>query len=162
MEYSDVPSQQKRAAVLSLLGGMLDRGVPVQALGIQGHLDGARTDFSADGFVAFLQQVAGLGLRVLITEMNVSDKRLRADVGMRDAQVAGAYRDFLAAPLSVPAVIVVMTWGISDRSTWLSTFAPCPDGLPVRPLPLDADLARKAAWAAIANAFDEAPGPVQT
>jgi endo-1,4-beta-xylanase len=42
-----------------------------------------------------------------------------------------------------------MTWGLSDRRTWLSTAEPRADGLPVRPLPLDADLKRKPAWGEI-------------
>ena len=51
----------------------------------------------------------------------------------------------------------MVTWGLSDRGSWLSPHAPRQDGLPVRPLPLDAQLNRKLAWNAIANAFDNAP-----
>jgi len=159
LEYNDGASQRKRAAALNLLQGLIGRGVPVQALGVQGHLNAGRTDFDANGFVSFLNDVSALGLKIFVTELDASDKSLPADITQRDAGVAIAYRDFLAAALSVPATSLIMTWGISDRQTWLSTQSPRPDGLPVRPLPMDANLARKPAWTEMAHAFDNAPGP---
>jgi endo-1,4-beta-xylanase len=51
----------------------------------------------------------------------------------------------------------VITWGLSDRYSWLSEYEPRSDGTPVRPLPLDAQMRRKLAWNAIARAFDHAP-----
>ena len=56
--------------------------------------------------------------------------------------------------LNEPAVIAVITWGLSDRYTWLSDYAPREDGLPVRPLPLDHELKLKQAWMAIAQSFE--------
>lgn len=58
------------------------------------------------------------------------------------------------AVLEEPAVIAVLTWGLSDRYTWLLTAQPRKDRAPVRPLPLDANLNRKLAWNAITRAFD--------
>ena len=37
----------------------------------------------------------------------------------------------------------ILTWGLSDRYTWVPTWFKRPDGLPNRPLPLDADLKPK-------------------
>jgi endo-1,4-beta-xylanase len=37
----------------------------------------------------------------------------------------------------------ILTWGLSDRYTWVPTYFKRPDGMPNRPLPLDADLKRK-------------------
>lgn len=71
--------------------------------------------------------------------------------------IASAYEDYLNVALDEPAVIAVLTWGLSDRSTWHSQFYPRSDGLPVRPLPLDENMNRKPAWNAIARAFDQAP-----
>ncbi len=67
------------------------------------------------------------------------------------------YEDYLSVALDEPAVIGVLTWGLSDRYTWLSSYKPRSDKAPVRPLPLDAQLNRKLAWNAIARAFDNAP-----
>ncbi|HEY9637572.1 MAG TPA: endo-1,4-beta-xylanase, partial [Coleofasciculaceae cyanobacterium] len=75
----------------------------------------------------------------------------------RDRIVAKVYEDYLSVVLEEPAVIAVLTWGLSDRYTWHSQFNPRQDKAPVRPLPLDAQLTRKFAWNAIARAFDSAP-----
>jgi endo-1,4-beta-xylanase len=53
----------------------------------------------------------------------------------------------------------VLSWGLSDRYSWLSTYPEYrwPDGQKSRGLPLDADLNRKRLWAEMAAAFDAAP-----
>lgn len=158
LENSDNASVAKRQAVLSLLQGMLSRGVPVQALGIQGHLSGSVHSFAAESFTSFLNSVSQLGLKILITELDVDDSSLPADIATRDAQVGVDYGEFVTAALSVPAVIQVMTWGLSDQHSNLNNSHPRPDGLPQRPLPLDANLARKPAWNALATALDNAGG----
>jgi endo-1,4-beta-xylanase len=56
-------------------------------------------------------------------------------------------------------VIALLTWGLSDRYTWLAKDKDRPrrDGLPPRPLPLDAQLNRKLAWQAIARSVANCP-----
>jgi endo-1,4-beta-xylanase len=51
----------------------------------------------------------------------------------------------------------VLTWGLSDRRSWLNDELPRDDKLPQRALPLDSDLQRKPLWSAIADAFNHAP-----
>jgi endo-1,4-beta-xylanase len=136
------------------------QGTPVHALGLQSHLEGDITKFSLknlNAFQAFLRDVAGLGLKILITELDVIDKNLPLDINVRDRMVAGIYEDYLSAVLDEPAVIAVVTWGLSDRYTWYSQFHPRKDKAPVRPLPLDDQQKRKLAWNAFARAFDKAP-----
>ncbi len=148
-------SAAKRDATLRLLSDLRGRGMPVHALGIQGHAGGSGwPQFDAGGFAAFLRDVGRLGLRILISELDVKDNNLPAAVSARDQAVAAIYRDYLAVALADPAVIAVITWGLSDKYTWIATSAPRTDGLAVRPLPLDASFARKPAWDAIAAAFD--------
>ena len=158
IEYDGSENDAKRNAVLNLLQELKSKGTPIHTFGIQAHLFASSNKyFNPTKFRKFLSEVANLGLKILITELDVSDQDLPQDINTRDRLVAEAYEDFLTAALDEPAVIAVITWGLSDRYTWLSEFAPREDGLPVRPLPLDAQLNRKLAWKAIANAFDNAP-----
>ncbi|NER51119.1 MAG: endo-1,4-beta-xylanase [Symploca sp. SIO1A3] len=157
--WPDTPrGQAKKAAVLKLLERLKYRGTPVQALGMQCHLRGDRMDkVDPKKLRTFLADVAALGLKIMITELDVIDHKLPEDIEVRDRLVARAYEDFLSIMLDEPAVMAVITWGLSDRYTWLSKFAPRQDGLPVRPLPLDKQLNPKLAWNAIARAFEHAP-----
>lgn len=157
LDYSTRDNEAKRVAVLKLLERLKSRGTPVHALGIQAHLSGHKGRFNARKLKDFMRDVADLGLKILITELDVTDQKLPRDVLVRDRIVAGVYEDYLSVVLDEPAVVAVLTWGLSDKYTWLSKYKPLKDGAPVRPLPLDAQLNRKLAWNAIARAFAQAP-----
>ena len=66
----------------------------------------------------------------------------------RDAGVARLYRDFLTPVLAEPNVTALLTWGITDRYTWLNglPYASRADGKPERPLPFDYDYNPKPAF----------------
>ena len=138
-------------------GRLRSKGVPVHALGIEAHLIAARDPFSAAKLSRFLQDVSSIGLKILVTELDVSDRYLPATLPLRDQMVADEYARFLAPVLDNKNVAAVLTWGLSDRYSWLKKFAPRADGQPVRPLPLDADLKPKLAWEAVARSLDHAP-----
>jgi endo-1,4-beta-xylanase len=160
----DTPEQEvRRTTLLNLLERMRRSGTPVDAVGVQAHLSCAGgPPFSAARLRRFLADVAGLGLTIQITELDVTDAKAPADEAVRDGLVADAYSRFLEAALDEPAVKVVVTWGLSDRHSWIvrketheSKWRA--DGLPSRPLPFDADLRPKPAFEAIAQAFVHAP-----
>jgi endo-1,4-beta-xylanase len=157
MDYDTARDEAKRTAVLKLLKHSKSRGTPIHALGIQAHLQGDSADFNPHKLQRFLRDVAALDLKILITELDVVDKKLPPAIEVRDRIVASAYEDYLSVVLNEPAVIAVITWGLSDRYTYLSEFLPRSDGKPVRPLPLDINLKRKLAWNAMARAFNHAP-----
>jgi endo-1,4-beta-xylanase len=145
----------KRAAVLKLLTDLKKAGTPIHALGVQAHLDGTGS-FNPQKLRSFLSQVASIGLKILISEMDVTDDNLPNDVTERDEAVAGVYSDYLSVALKEPAVIAVLTWGLSDPTSWLTKWHRRSDGTPIRPLPLDAAMTRKPAWNGIAKAIDGA------
>ena len=102
-------------------------------------------------YVSFVHQVVGDELVLYLCVVRTLKAR------SSDRIVAGMYEDYLSVVLDEPAVIAVLTWGLSDRYSWLSSYKPRPDKAPVRPLPFDAQMQRKLAWNAIARAFDKAP-----
>ena len=160
----DAPEQEaRRVALLRLLERMRRSGTPVDAVGIQAHLTAAGgPPFSAPLLRRFLADIANLGLTVQITELDVTDEHAPAQVAVRDGLVADTYRRFLDAALDEPAVKMVVTWGLSDRHSWIvrrETYQAKwrTDDAASRPLPFDADLEAKPAFDAIAGAFAQAP-----
>lgn len=156
MEYDNTVQNRKRDAVLTLLERLVSAGVPIHALGIQAHLLRVDARFSAEKLRRFLQAVAGLGLEIMITELDVTDTKFPKESAARDQQVADVYWEYLSVVLQEPAVTTVLTWGLSDRYTWLRRKAPRADRGMTRPLPLDKNMNRKPSWYAIADNFDNA------
>lgn len=155
---ADTPqADAKRNAVLQLLRRLKSNGTPIQALGTQAHLFANPGGTKFTKVRRFLGDVADLGLKILVTELDVADKNLPKDPATRDRIVADVYRNYLSAVLAEPAVIVVQTWGLSDRYTWLTKQQPRSDGAAVRPLPFDAQLQPKPAKQAMTTAFSQAP-----
>jgi endo-1,4-beta-xylanase len=160
----DTPEHEaRRRVLLELLQRMQRRGTPVDAVGIQAHLTAVGgPPFSPERLRRFLADIAGLGLTIQITELDVTDAHAPADVAVRDQLIADTYRRFLDAALDEAAVKMVVTWGLSDRHSWIvrretNQAKWRKDELPSRPLPFDADLRPTPAYAAMAEAFAHAP-----
>jgi endo-1,4-beta-xylanase len=94
---------------------------------------------------------------MMLTEMDVNDRDLPADIPTRDAAVADLYTSYLRTTLANKNVLALLTWGITDRSTWLNHEGARKDGLPERCLPFDADLKRKLAFSSELVALKAAP-----
>lgn len=154
LEYDDERWMvEKRGTTLAFLKDLLKRNVPIGALALQGHLWGERPPAFGQGLRDFLSAVGDLGLKVLITELDVSDQNIPGPAAVRDQVVAENYARFLDAVLDHRAVEMVVTWGLTDRYTSKSVFFPRSDGDPVRPLPFDSDLRPKPTAYAMARSF---------
>ena len=142
-----------RAATLNFLEQALARGVPIDGLGLQGHLQAFGPPIDQKKLRDFLGKVQQMGLKILITEHDVDDSDGPSDISVRDRAVADASRRFLEVVLDNSATEAVLTWGLSDRflkpSSWRETLA----GYRPRTLPLDADLQRTPMWQAMARAL---------
>ena len=151
--YASERNREHFEGVIALLERLLSRGVPVQGLGLQGHLAAASADeFDEATLVWFYERATALGLEIMITELDVSDKWLPTDVALRDLRVAQMYRRFLDVTLAFPAVKGVLSWGLTDRFTGHNRW-PRDDGWAVRALPYDHCMRPKLARREIAEAF---------
>jgi endo-1,4-beta-xylanase len=157
IEADDDKSARKREAVLGLLRGMKERSVPIDALGVQSHISADPAVVYGDGLKHLIAEAKAMNLKVLITEMDVNDRRLPPDIATRDAAVATSYAGYLKTALANPAVVAMLTWGITDRYTWLNGEESRTDKLPERPLPFDRDLKPKPALTAVVHALSDAP-----
>ena len=97
---------------------------------------------------SFVREMAKMNLQVFVTELDVADRKVPGTARDRDAVVAKIYRDYLTMMLAEPNVKAVLTWGISDRYTWLNGQKEVwrADGQQLRPLPFDQNLQPTAAF----------------
>ena len=153
LEYDTPQQEARRTATLKLLERLKAKNIPVGALGMQAHLFSGSGRFARKKLQKFMQNVADLGLKILVSELDVVDRSLEAATIFRDRAVADIYREYLEIVLTQRAVIAVITWGLSDRYTWLRQVSPRKDEADVRPLPLDNNLNPKLAWEASADAL---------
>ena len=158
VEDESKDAADKRAAVLELLRGMKARHVPLDALGIQSHIH-AGGSFGT-GIRDFMASARNLGLKVFLTEMDVNDNKLTVnDIPSIDRAVAQTYSDYLKTTLAEPALAAVLTWGFTDKYTWLGGGFGRRSARPQRPLPFDANYQPTDAFFAIRDAFDHRKTP---
>ena len=149
--------------VLRLLEGFKKRGTPVDALGVQSHIrllkphSVAETVRESEGpWRRFIDEVVGMGYKLLITEFDVNDHMAPANIALRDQMVADYGKAYLDLMLSYPQLGDVLCWGMCDRYSWLENFDPRADKARKRGAPYDAQFRPKKLRAAIASAFAQA------
>lgn len=138
IEFVGPRFRRKREAFLRLIRDLKLRNVPLHAIGFQGHLRGDLA-IDKDGVSAFVAECRAMGLEVLVTELDVIDDKLPGPPEVRDILVASRAYDFLDAIASVKRPAAILSWGITDRHTWVPTYFRRSDGFRNRPLPLDED-----------------------
>ncbi len=140
----------------------------MHALGLQSHIGARHSDGAAAATARgaqerqwrrFLDEVVGMGLDLLITEFDVHDRDLPADIAIRDNAVAVEARAYLDLTLSYPQVNDFVFWGLADHASWLQDKAwwPRADGIAKRPTPYDDQLRPKPMRTAIADAIRGMP-----
>ena len=93
---------------------------------------------------------------LVITEFDVKDKALPADIAIRDAAVADFTKRYFEIMLEYEQLGDILAWGMVDPFSWLQGFAPRDDGLEVRCCPYDADYRAKPLRTALAEVFAQA------
>jgi endo-1,4-beta-xylanase len=152
-----------RASVLRLLTELKRRGTPIDALGLQSHLSTERTVAGSapprqeSEWRRFLDDITGMGLGLLITEMDVNDQGLPGDIATRDRAVADYAKAYLDVTLSYRQVKDILFWGLCDPYSWLQGFKPRSDGQQNRCTPFDATFKSKPLYDAIVASINAAP-----
>jgi endo-1,4-beta-xylanase len=110
----------KNDVIVALVTGMTQRGVPIDGVGIQTHTDlyGSRLTHIA----TLMSRLRALGLEVAITELDVRlpDHHTEGDL----AHQARIYRQVLRTCLQAPNCHTFVTWGFTDRYSWIPTSSP--------------------------------------
>jgi endo-1,4-beta-xylanase len=164
LEYDSREERDRRYLFLKLVEGLRRSGAPLDGIGLQGHLDLRKGTVSTSSIAAFVRELAGMGLTIVVTELDVKEAEYTAPADRRDRMAADEVRRYLDAVLAEPSVTGIMTWGLSDRHSWLEVldedYRRFPgawqngDGPGLnRGLPYDSAMRRKPMYAAIEGAL---------
>jgi|HubBroStandDraft_2_1064218.scaffolds.fasta_scaffold00027_11 endo-1,4-beta-xylanase len=113
VEQGTSDDERTRRDTIELLKQLLDRGVPVQAVGIESHLD-ASQPLGGGSFRQFLEDIRALRLQVLITELDVKENRAGSSLDW-DESAAKYYAEYLTEFIPAVNPPSVIFFSIKDR-----------------------------------------------
>jgi len=119
-DYNIEDTGAKFNAVYAMVKDFVTRGVPINGVGIQMHIDTTGYPSTA-GLTKNIQQLTALGLQVHITEMDVRipvDSSGNATAANLQAQ-AQTYQRILTVCLQNPGCTAFQTWGFTDAHSWI-------------------------------------------
>ncbi|GAA3657740.1 hypothetical protein GCM10022224_021210 [Nonomuraea antimicrobica] len=114
-DYNVEGVNAKSTAMYNLVSSLRQQGVPVDCVGLQGHL-AIQYGFPGD-LQQNLQRFADLGVQVRITELDVRMQTPRD--ATKDATQATYYRNVVNACNAVTACAGVTIWGFTDKYSWV-------------------------------------------
>ncbi|WP_181257362.1 endo-1,4-beta-xylanase [Pseudaminobacter soli (ex Li et al. 2025)] len=164
LEYANPVDAKRRTVLLRLAEGLLLEGKPLDAVGLQAHLDLGKGPLDIRAIRHMIREVAGMGLEVFITELDVRERDFSLPEAARDMAVADGVKRYLDVVLAEPSVKGIVTWGMSDEGSWLvpETADLVASGIASgsrvlnRGLPYDKNLQQKPMYRAIREAMSTA------
>lgn len=131
-------SQKKSQKAYDMVKSMKQRGIPIDGVGLQLHIDLNYNLIS--GVKQNIERYAALGLEVHITELDI-----KCGNPCNTQQQATAYHDLLQVCVQSSACKNFETWGFTDKYTWI--------GSDQHPLPFDENYNSKPAVQSMLNAL---------
>jgi endo-1,4-beta-xylanase len=107
----------KSDMMYELVSGMLERGVPIDGVGLQMHIGKPNPSPTVEEVDANIRRLAELGLEVQISELDING----CD-GFSDEEQEALYYGIVAACVKYPLCTAVTMWGITDKYSWVNNF----------------------------------------
>ena len=152
--YNDYDTERinpKSDAIYAMAADFKKRGVPLNGIGFQVHVDLA---FDNPATLALFRQnlkrFAALGLEVQFTEIDV---RLKDSTPASLTAQAHLYSEITKSCLELSACNAIQTWGFTDKHSWIPGWYP---GMGWALL-WDADYKKKPAYSAVIDALSSSP-----
>jgi len=111
----------KSDAIYGLLEHLLRSGVPIDGVGLQMHVSLSNHPSSVE-LAENIRRLATLGLWVQITELDVQIQDGEGSIDDRLEKQAQLYRSILDVCLHETRCNAMITWGCSDRYSWIPEY----------------------------------------
>ena len=105
----------KRKAVLALLDRLQSRNVPINALGVQGHVRPGLDKIDADAFASFCRDLKSRGLALLLTDLDASCRYIKRVPGFKPADYGKPIADLISIAQANAKLSAVIFWGLSPH-----------------------------------------------
>ena len=136
-------------AMYDYIKGAKARGVPINGIGMQMHIDGTHPP-TKDEVVTNMKRFGELGVAVYVTEFDVNMYDLPGDNGTKDEVAANIYYEMLRACIESRVCHSFAYLGITDKETWYKYM-----GIDARPLMFDERYRPKPAFYAVRRALQQ-------
>lgn len=142
-DYGGEGSGTKSDRIYDLVSNLRAQGVPIDGVGLQMHISAGNRASDAS-IAANMRRLAGLGLIVHISEMDVKINAVPGDAQTKLTAQRAAFHDVVRVCVAEPACRAVTFWGFTDAHTWLTGD---------QPLLYDAQYAPKPAYYGVLDAL---------
>lgn len=130
--------------------GMKQRGVPLDGIGMQMHIEGSRPP-KKENVIKNMQRFAKLGLKIYVTEFDVNMSNVAGTQEQRDKIESNIYRDMTRACIESKVCPSFAELGITDKDSWYNEI-----GIKnAYPLPFDGKYRPKPAFYALREALGQ-------
>ena len=151
-DYDNEIANSRSETIYQMIAQLKTKGVPIDGVGMQMHLlnpDLPQTPPRREDVIANMQRFGQLGVKVYVTELDVTLDRTANTQKEKWEHPAGIYRDMLAACPESGGCPSFSLYGVSDALSWYVAV-----GLPnPRPLPFDSNYQPKPAYYALREAL---------
>ncbi len=121
----DILTGNRLADYVKDIRRLLDMGVPIAGIGVQGHLHGDSFDPAA--LKNALDELAKFNLPIRVTEFNIPGQRSKFYAGDRKARMtpeeelakADAIKQYYRICFAHPSVAGIMMWGFWEGANWI-------------------------------------------
>ncbi len=148
-DYGTEGTGRKANSVFAMVQGMLERGVPIDGVGMQMHVNNNDGGPSVQQFAANMQRLVDLGLQVNVSELDIST----CGGGTVDERLAAQRQrahSLVQACMEQPGCDFITVWGVADPYSWRRR---CEDGSDGLPLLFNSDYEKKPAYSGVFDAL---------
>ncbi len=141
-DFQDETANNISDAAYSYIQSAKARGVPIDGIGFQMHIDGTQPP-SKQAVIDNMRRFAALGVGIYVTEFDVNMSNVQGASDSRDQKEADIYYQMMRACIESQVCHSFSILGITDKENWYKYLGNANDA---RPLPFDSHYVPKPAF----------------